>query len=219
LALISQRQPFNRLLGVDVSWPNCKVSSTQAAFGIVGVTGGLDFQDNNCLRSEAALFSNPELYMNSGWPGTGFHLQFRNSPESCARSDNLCLAFNYGYHAAEYAINYANRNLVHSPNWWIDVETDNSWTNNIVQNQAAIAGMVASIKQNVPFAKIGIYAYPGQWTELVSSWKPNLLAWLATGGSQFTGAQKACSSASFTAQPVKLAQFTNVLDQDLACQD
>jgi hypothetical protein len=217
VALALQRQPDNNLVGVDVSWPNCKANPSNAAFGIVGVTGGLDFSGNDCLRSEAAWFSAPMLYMNSGWPGTDFHLQFKNSPRRCHDDNSTCLAYNYGFHAAQYALSYADSQLVHINRWWIDVETDNSWTSDIQQNQAAIKGMINAVKQNVLEAKVGIYSYPGQWEQLVGSWRPALPAWVATGGSDRSLAIEACNGASFTAGTVTLAQYTSSLDQDLAC--
>jgi len=43
-------------IGTDVSWPNCRASAAgDNAFGIVGVTGGLDFKPNPCMYLEKNL--------------------------------------------------------------------------------------------------------------------------------------------------------------------
>jgi hypothetical protein len=120
-----------------------------------GSDGGLDFTPNQCVRSEAIALPNVALYMNTGWPGTDFQVQFKSSPKQCGVADNLCLAYNYGFHAAAYALAYANSQLVHSSTWWLDVETENSWTTNALQNRAALEGMVAAIQQKVLGSSVG----------------------------------------------------------------
>ena len=218
LVLTSQRHQSNKILvGVDVSWPNCATPPVAADFGVVGVSGGLDFRVNNCLRSEANWFSSPALYMNSGWPGADMTFQYKTFPEKCSVGDETCLAYNYGYHAAVFAINYANSQLTHSTNWWLDIETENSWTNNTYQNRSAILGMVDALRQNVIGVTVGVYAYPGQWATLVGNWHPGLPAWVATGSTNLVAAKAACSAPSITAKPVVLAQYTTYLDQDLMC--
>src|SRR6185503_8876874 len=52
--------------GVDVSYPNCSTAISKASFGIVGVTGGLVYGTNSCLRAEAGHFGNLSLYANTG---------------------------------------------------------------------------------------------------------------------------------------------------------
>jgi hypothetical protein len=217
LLLGSQKQQVAATTSVDVSWPNCKVTQPNVPVGIVGVTGGLDFQQNACLRSEVAWFPMAALYMNTGWPGTTFHLQFPDSPRSCALSDTLCLAYNYGFHAAQYAISYANSRLVQSSQWWLDVETENSWTNNVLQNRAALQGMIDAIHQNVFAATVGFYSYPGQWIQIVGNWRPRLPAWVATGTMSESMAVAACHEPSFTGSSVQLSQYTLKLDEDYNC--
>lgn len=205
------------IVSSDVSWPNCMAAPPNDAFGIVGLTGGLDFKQNKCVRSEVSWFPEVALYMNTGWPGTSFHLQFPNSPRNCGRGDTLCLAYNYGFHAASYAIAYANSQLVHSSQWWLDVETENSWSSDTLQNQAALQGMVAATEQQVFAAHIGFYSYPGQWTQIVGNWHPDFPAWAATGSTSRVTAQEACLEPSFTGGAIKLSQYTLDLDQDYQC--
>jgi hypothetical protein len=217
LNLAGQRHNSPELIGSDVSWPNCQEPATFTSWGIVGVTGGLDFTTSKCLRSEAAEFPSLALYMNTGWPGSNFYLKFYNSPKHCSKSNNTCLAYNYGFHAARFAINFAHRQLVSSTNWWLDVETDNSWTTSFMQNRAALQGMVTAISEDNLWAKIGFYSSTAQWPEIVGNWRPDSPAWLATGATTFGAARAACSLPSFTAKPVVMTQYTPKLDQDLLC--
>jgi hypothetical protein len=205
-------------LTVDVSWPNCQAILPQnIQSGIMGVTGGLDFTPNQCVRSEAIALPNVALYMNTGWPGTDFQVQFKSSPKQCGVADNLCLAYNYGFHAAAYALAYANSQLVHSSTWWLDVETENSWTTNALQNRAALEGMVAAIQQKVLGSSVGFYSYPSQWAQIVGAWRPPFPAWVATGTLSENVARQACHAPSFTGSAVSLAQYTQGLDLDYPC--
>lgn len=204
-------------IGTDMSWPNCQSSPTYTAWGIVGVTGGLDFRPNPCQRVEAALFPRLALYMNTGWPGVNFHLQFKHYPKSCSAKDSNCLAYNYGYNAARYALNQARYQLLATRQWWLDVETENSWTANKTQNTSTLKGMLAAIKLAYPWDEVGFYSYPGQWTQLVGSWRPTAKAWIATGGVHLSDAKAACKLRSFTDGSVELGQYTPYLDQNLKC--
>jgi hypothetical protein len=202
----------------DVSWPNCKENlSNDQATGIVGVGGGLDFHANACLYQESRLFSTYALYLNTGYPGTSYGLKYQNTPINCVNEDNLCLAYNYGYNAARYFIRYASANSVHSYRWWLDVETDNSWTNNIFQNRANLIGMYDAIKQFVPLSRVGFYSYPGQWNEITGNWRTGTDVWSATGTSSLQTAMSGCQHSSFTLGPTLLTQYTTQLDHNYIC--
>ena len=68
-------------VGNDVSWPNCSAKPpSSAAFGIVGVTGGLSFSQNNCLAKQSNWFNNLSLYVNTGYPGSYRGPYYQNNP-------------------------------------------------------------------------------------------------------------------------------------------
>ncbi len=216
--LISRNSDKVKPATVDVSWPNCRTAQTATyASGIIGVTGGLDFHTNPCLAKEASWLLHYNVYINTGYPGNTRASRFINSPDRCNYNDSQCLAYNYGFNAAEYAINYADLNNVHSSFWWLDVETENSWTNNFLVNRQFINGVIAGIKQKLWLTNVGIYSAPNQWQELMGSWRNQLPEWLATGTTSHRSATLACHTKSFTAGPVLLTQFTTSLDQDLTC--
>ena len=201
--------------GVDVSYPNCSARLSKAAFGIVGVTGGLLYSHNNCLAAEAASFSNSSLYMNTGWYDQSSHLN-SSSPLQCAGGDNNCLAYNYGYNAALDAINYANSQGAHSSTWWLDVETSNSWNSDANQNRSSLQGSYDALK-NSGAVTIGAYSTTAQWQSITGGW---LNGWPNWGASTWSTARQAatyCSGHQFTGGTTYLIQYRGKLDQDYAC--
>jgi hypothetical protein len=218
LTLGAQRRVHALPTITDVSWPNCSTRTpTPRTAGIVGVTNGLDFTTNPCTTTEANWFSSYSLYMNTGYPGKAYGLRYPNSPRACLPTQSYCLAYNYGFNAAKYALTSASQANVHSFQWWLDVETINSWTPYPATNQAALVGMVAAIQHTVPFSTTGFYSAPAQWQTIVGSWRPSAPAWIASGGDSPTAAIAACSESSFTRQAIRLAQYTSGLDQNIPC--
>jgi hypothetical protein len=203
---------------VDVSWPNCKTSpATNFHEGVIGVTGGLDFRPNNCLAGETTWFAHYALYMNTGYPGIAYGKKFISSPKHCSVSNKQCLAYNYGFAAAEYGIHLAARSGVYSDLWWLDVETDNSWTSNTAVNRASLEGSVAAIQQNSFVAEVGIYSTPDQWAAITGGWQNGLPAWLGTGLVSEQAAAKECATTAFTGGSIWLSQYTPKLDANVAC--
>jgi hypothetical protein len=216
---ISNDKPVSNQI-TDVSWPNCKSQRfTNYGSGIVGVTGGLDFHKNPCLNDETTWFSNYSLYLNTGYPGPNYRPDLQKQPLNCNHSNIACRAYNYGYNSALYALNYANSLNVHSNRWWVDVESDNSWTKSAIVNQSSILGTVDAIDQKVPFASVGIYSYPSQWQAITAGWRIDLPTWVATGSYSQSIASNACTTRSFTGGKVWLSQYTRRLDQNLQCND
>ncbi|HEY1645196.1 MAG TPA: hypothetical protein VGF75_02305 [Candidatus Saccharimonadales bacterium] len=133
----------------DVSWANCgEKLSNLTNLGIVGVNNGLDYSKNPCLADETLAFHNQyALYLNTGYPGASFGLKFARYPNNCRPSNSLCLAYNYGYNDAVDSLKYADNQNAHGFTWWLDVETDNSWTNHYQQNREALIGMLSALKK------------------------------------------------------------------------
>jgi hypothetical protein len=216
LAVASQKKISQTI--VDVSWPNCKTSpATDFHEGIIGVTGGLDFRPNRCLAGETTWFEHYALYMNTGYPGIAYGEKYMNSPRHCTISDKQCLAYNYGFAASEYGIHLAARSGAYSDLWWLDVETDNSWTTNTAVNRASLEGAIAALRQNSFLAEVGIYSTPDQWQAITGGWQNGLPAWLGTGLLSAQGAAGQCSTKAFTGGSIWLSQYTVKLDANVAC--
>lgn len=203
---------------VDVSWPNCGASNSDVfAAGIIGVTGGLTFRANPCAGEEAGWFSHYAVYLNTGYPGRERGQKYKSWPRRCSSMDSSCLAYNYGYNAALYAVNQASLHNVHANLWWLDVETENSWTDNFLVNRQFVRGAVAAIRQNVWSAEVGIYSSRTQWNELMGPWRNKLPVWWATGATKQAEAARFCREKSFTGGQVWLSQYTIKYDEDLQC--
>lgn len=206
-------------IGNDVSWPNCKAKPPKnSAFGIVGVSGGLVFRPNRCLFEETHWFKNLSLYLNTGYAGKKRAEKFADQPRACARDDEACLAYNFGYNAGTYALNYAASQYVHTNIWWLDVETVNSWSDNVYYNRASLQGMVDAIKHNTLLPSIGFYAYPGQWQTITGGWRNGHPNWAATGDDDYKLAVSYCKGQAFTGGPTWLTQYTTRLDNDYVCE-
>lgn len=145
--------------GIDVSWPPANCSAQRPAgitFAIIGLNDGRDFTVNPCAVKEASQFGGRySLYLNTGWPGKKPADAFPNYPRKCQLSDPGCLAYNYGYNDVLYSLRRADTHNLHTTNWWLDVETDNSWSSSPAVNQANLQGMVKALRQSAPFSTIG----------------------------------------------------------------
>lgn len=208
--------------GVDVSWPpsNCAAQRPAgAAFGIVGVNGGRAFTRNTCLLGEAGWFASPALYMNADYAGPNYarKLHAADKPRHCAPADNRCIAYNYGFNAAEYALLYATSQNVHTTQWWLDVETANSWSADPAQNRADIQGMTDAIMRTAFLPAIGVYSTPRQWRIITDDWRSGLPNWVGTGSTHASDAAGACQGADFTGGGTVLAQYVLALDHDYVC--
>jgi len=209
----------NKIVGQDISWPNCNtLKLTPATFGIVGVNGGLDFYFNPCLGREAALYKNNlSLYVNTGFPGAPYDLKFQSWPLKCSTTNINCMAYNYGYNAGRESVNYALSQGVVSNNWWLDVETVNSWQNNYSYNRSSLTGEVNAINDSLKPTEIGLYTYPAEWLVIAGNWQNKLPNWVATDSNFKKVAENECFGQSFNGGKTLLTQYISKLDLDLAC--
>jgi hypothetical protein len=204
--------------GVDLSYPNCSVSVPKVAFGVVGVTGGLVFSTNSCLKAEAGHFNNLSLYMNTGLNASSSSPYYVQAQAGC-NGDAYCAAYNYGFNAAQSALTYAASRGVSSPKWWLDVEAANSWNSDTVQNQKSLQGAYDALIQSGA-TTVGVYSTTAQWTSVTGNWQNNWPSWGATTWTTAKQAQTYCTGHQFTGGPSLLMQFKSKqskLDQDVAC--
>jgi hypothetical protein len=244
--------------GHDVSYPQCSpsggtgttVTGLGGAFGVVGVTGGRPWSANTCSAAEytwaAGLPNTPSLYMNTAnpaptstyyWPTSG-----SSDPALClnaaSTTDPGC-AYDYGWHAAADALTTEAKNIPNAAtlDWWLDVETANSWNGDGTSNAADLQGAVDYLRSHgVP--AVGLYSTSAQWTTITggydtatvasyaSAWAPEFTAqypmtgssvWVA-GASSLSAAESACGT-TFTGGPTWLAQYPDGtgFDADYSC--
>lgn len=201
--------------GVDVSYPNCTASIPKTSFGIVGATGGLVYSHNSCLAAESAKFSNLSLYMNTGLNASTSSPYYSQALATC-NGDVTCAAYTYGYNAAKDAISYAQSQNVTSAKWWLDVESSNSWSTDVAQNQQSLQGAYDALT-SAGAALVGIYSTTAQWQSVTGSWQNDWSSWGATTWSTANQALRYCTGHQFTGGPSLLMQYKGRIDQDVAC--
>jgi hypothetical protein len=204
--------------GVDISYPNCAATIPRVSFGIVGVTGGLVYSHNSCLKAQAAKFANLSLYMNTGLNASSSSQYYTAAQVGC-NGDVYCAAYNYGASAAKDALNYAASQGVTSSKWWLDVETSNTWSTDPLQNQKSLQGAFDALSASGA-TTVGVYSTTAQWQAITGSWQNNWPGWGATTWTSANQASKYCTGHQFTGGPSLLMQYQekrSKLDQDVAC--
>ena len=238
------------LLGNDVSWPQCgKALPESPVFAIVGVTGGLANNTNPCLAEQLAwaeeetltdATGQPDvaLYVNtanaghagSWWPKSNVYPDDVGNPDAvvvdnpygqCSGAEDAACAYMYGW---AKAYDDANIRGISNPEdylWWLDVETENSWSTDKVANAADLEGMTDYFESIG--ADVGIYSTSVQWGQIVGrvsadSSLAGLPSWLA-GARTANGAKNNCSSAPLTPGGfVSVTQFVSRgFDYDYSC--
>jgi hypothetical protein len=233
-------------LGYDVSFPQCVgLLPTDGAFGIVGVNGGRPFSPNPCLGAGngasqlAWAGAAAQLYANTADPGPLLSTHWPNgqaAPKPCNTADNpgadtLECHYDYGWDAAadSYAIavaayislGEASAGALTTPSpvaWWLDVETENSWTPDPSRNVATLQGEVDFLR-SVGVAQVGIYSTSSAWASITGGTLvfAGLPAWLA-GAASLQEAQSRCAGAAFNGGSIQLVQFPlSGFSADYAC--
>jgi len=222
--------------GYDISWPQCGGPyPTNPAFGIVGVNNGIVFSANPCLASEIAWAGGTAagLYANTGNPGPALSKHWptgQATPRVCdpSNTDTADCAYDYGWNAAadsygDAVAAFAALGLSGSPagaDWWLDVETSNSWRSDVSLNVAALRGE-ADYLASVGVARLGVYSTQFQWNVITggSAAFASNKSWVA-GASDAAGAVANCSGAGFTGGGVALAQYpSGGFDANVRCGD
>lgn len=210
--------------GYDISWPQCDTASPALnvyRFGVVGVTSGHAFRNNPCFASQYAWAtrtpSPDSVYLNLN-EDIGTTAAYGDAgPYGACAPDTPCHALNYGYNAASSAYTYATQQAPTfvATLWWLDIETENSWSEtDLSRNQAIIQGALRFLQVERHFA-VGIYSTAPMWREITGSWQNGLPAWV--GGGTKSDAKALCG-AGFTGGPVYLVQYADGgYDGDYAC--
>jgi hypothetical protein len=233
--------------GYDVSYPQCGTQLPSALFGIVGVNDGIVFSANPCLgtgdgASELAWAESYDgtgaaiLYANTADPGPARSSHWPNgqtSPRSCdpAQADSTACSYDYGWNAAADSYRDAVTAYVQigelpagatqtpRPNeWWLDVESANSWEPNAQNNVAELQGEVAYL-QSQGVQSIGFYASASAWASITGSSAAfaSFPSWHPGAGSRST-AQSYCGRTGATGGPIVLSQYlAGGLDADVRC--
>jgi hypothetical protein len=221
-ALAAPRAPAGT--GFDTSYPECADSMpTRPAFAIVGVSDGRPYGDNPCLAAEYGWARSsrrtPAFYMNTSNPGvasTRLDWYGQTGPLACSPDDEGACAYDYGYNAARRAFDYAQSQtgVAAAADWWLDVETSNSWSGDTNLNLTALQGSIDVLAGEG--VTVGVYSTAWQWGRITGGAALGMPVWVA-GAADAGDAYGQCWS-SFTGGPVVYVQFPlDGQDADIAC--
>ena len=243
-------------VGRDISFPQCggpMPALQSAVLGVLGTNDGTSFTRNRCLVTELAwakrLMLAPAFYANTGNPGP---LRTRHwplgqaIPKVCATSDpnSLACSYDYGWNSGWHSYNIATdaaqrlhhvdranaRHRAANVDWWLDVETMNSWQSvegsatlaAQRRDAAALAGEIDALRIS-GVARVGVYSTQYQWDTItggskVTSRFADTPQWLAGYGSH-AAAVAGCDDRGFTRGEVRMTQYLGAdgFDADVVC--
>ncbi len=209
-------------LGYDISSPQCGGAYPSAPFdfGIVGVNNGRAFRHNSCLGSEFTWATGhtiaPSLYMNLNYAVGSTAPSNISSPKTCAKGDKACQSYNYGWNAAADAVSYAASQGASSNNWWIDVETSNSWSAKPNLNVQDIQGAIDYLQNQG--ATVGFYSTPSMWNSITGGYNFALPVWVPGASSAQDAPSHCADSYAFNGGKVSLVQYqSSGFDTNYAC--
>ena len=241
----------------DVSFPQCGGSMPRtrgATFGVLGTNNGTSYTSNPCLVTELAwakrLALPPAFYANTANPGPrhSAHWPFgQSTPRACSSSDpnSLGCSYDYGWNAGMQSLAVATdaaqrlhhvdranaRHRAANVDWWLDVETMNSWQ--AVEGHASTAARRRDVEALVGevdalrfagVAHVGVYSTVYQWSLITGGSKVTHTAfartpqWLA-GYESNAAATAGCAQRGFTGGPVVMTQYLgrDGFDADVLC--
>jgi hypothetical protein len=233
-------------VGYDVSYPQCNATfPTGGAFGIVGVNDGLPYSANPCLGAGDGASQlgwagmNAGLYANTADPGPALSSHWPNgqtAPKQCNTASNpgsntpQC-HYDYGWNAAAdsyrdavnayVSLGWAPAGATRTPvanQWWLDVESANSWTSTAALNVQALQGE-ADYLSSAGAAGVGFYANASDWQSITGSTAvfSSFPSWVP-GAVSLSDAEARCTGAGFTGGGVALTQFVSGgFDNDYRC--
>jgi hypothetical protein len=165
--------------GYDISNFQCgNLPPSPHTIGLVEVVGESMGNANPCLRAEvnwAAGGLNLYVYLTYG--------QSSSSGDPACRTVASPAACNYGFNAALDAFSKASAAGVNtSVGWWLDVEPAPpgipAWSSNLTANASLVAGAIDGLHSE-GLNGVGIYASPGDWSNIVGSYAPAVPYWAA----------------------------------------
>lgn len=234
--------PASGSTGADISYPQCGGTYgsdlSSQSFGIVGVNGGRPMEPNSCFASELqwetglGSSASVQVYVNtadpgnivSDWPtsGTSPYGDCMAVGHGKKGANSTACAYVYGENEATYDVAQVGATNAASYQWWLDVETTNSWQSrhNLEMNQASLDGMLSVL----PSGQVGVYSTSYQWGKIVGNLDSNSAAlgalpqWIPTGQGSASVAQADCTTIpQFTTGRLVYTQYTATYDYDYAC--
>jgi hypothetical protein len=223
-------------VGYDVSYLDCDTPLPSTfGFALVNVNHGRPFTGNPCFASEVSWASgvplsfymntaNPGPHMSLYWPGHG-----TNVPQACDGSASATCAYDFGWYAAVdgfgRAVDVVGLTIATSSEWWLDVETANSWSDDQQANVLTLVGFADALRSE-GISRIGIYATKSHWFEITGARGPespinapfsSMPNWIPRLGPADAATSNCDPAQSLTGGRVALVQYEFFLDKNVAC--
>ncbi len=166
--------------GFDVSWPQCRpplLPPSGQGIGIVGIEDGYSFSTNPCFSEEAAWAgAGLGVYINTDSPPSPPTAAATAGPAGNCPTNLSCQSYNWGWNNAQYAMGVLTSDgaaLTTPVNWWLDVETGNSWSSNTSDNARVIQGAVDALRSKG--LVVGVYSTNYLWKTITGGYTPSPL--------------------------------------------
>jgi hypothetical protein len=202
--------------GYDISWPQCndKEPAENFNFAIIGVNGGKAMTTNDCFQRQWD-------WANRGNVQAQVYINVNGLPDNyvdwgCPAGETNCFAYGYGRASAQQALDYARSHGADPKTWWLDVETMNYWSPNLLNNAFVVRGAIEALRDNGK--DVGLYSTPYQWSVIAGQYAPNLPVWTAGADDRADAVSRCTNKYAFGGGEVKLVQyiFAN-FDTNFAC--
>lgn len=225
-----------RLVGADVSWPQCPkgmglahkrseglpMPPPQARFVVIGLTNGPSFVPNPCVAAQAAWVKQRHLlaaaYSVVSYPDART-LRVLGSKGPYDAGTRLGRLSNVGYQAALFNVSTMRRVGLQTPVVWLDIESVDHfpWSRDLRANAAVVTGATRGYR--TAGYNVGIYSIPALWHGIVGSYLPRLPEWRPAGTPDPADAIGRCAPGwSFGGGRAVLGQWlVGPQDLDLSC--
>lgn len=226
-----------RMLGADVSWPQCPkgmgipqkrseglpMPPPQARFVVIGLTNGPSFVPNPCIAAQVAWVRQRHLlaaaYSVVSYPDrqTLAALGGKGPYDASARLGRLS---NVGYQAALFNVATMRRAGLRTPIVWLDVEPvpDFAWSSHLRANAAVLTGAARGYR--TAGYRVGAYSTPAMWRSVAGGLRLGVPEWRPSGSPEIGDATARCTSAawSFTGGSGVIGQWLEAgRDLDVTC--
>lgn len=226
----------DRVLGADVSWPQCPkgmgipekrsegapMPTPAAEFVILGLTNGPSFVANPCLADQVRWVADRHLlgaaYAVVSYPDQTTLRRYGARGPFPGRT-RLGALSNVGYQAAVFNVATMRATGLRSPIVWVDVEPvpKFEWTADLRANAAVVRGAVRGYGDaGYP---VGFYSTPSLWQRVVGDLRFGLPEWRAAGQTSLQEALSRCGPDwSFQGGPGVFGQWVEAgRDRNVTC--
>jgi hypothetical protein len=213
LAELPAPTPFSgRLLGADMSWPQCPkgmgipekrsegapMPTRAAEFVVIGLTNGPSFTRNPCLADQVDWARELGLlvaaYSVVSFPSRQEMARLRDDGPYDA-STRLGGLRNVGVQMARFNLEAMRDAGLETPIVWIDVEPVRffDWSDDLVANGAVVQGVARGYRE--AGYRIGFYSIPSLWQRVVGDLVIGGPEWRAAGETSMAEALSRCGGA------------------------